>query len=433
MRNLLTLILFTLAAITPAAAATRTLTLDQALAVAMESNRDIEKAREYATYVQGKYVEERSAALPQISLNGAYAVFKDESQKFYGMTLQRQTGSTIDLTLTQPLYTWGKVNAAIRAARVGLKTAGEQLRLYQHSARREVATAWYDILLARELNRVARENLSQKQRLLDEARKKFAAGVATDYDVLAAEVAAENARPDVIRTENLVRVTCERLRFLLALPDEVTAEGSLDHDAGFRTIPDDYDGALAVAEKKRPELADLRLRIGIYEELVTIAAAGDKPRLELKGGAGWHWLALDDPGPRSESNGVAWNVGLYLTFPFFDGLKSSGQVTQAGSDLRSKRIEELKLLDAIALEVRDAVNALREADEICKAISGTVRQAEKLLQMAEKGFEYGVKIRLEVDDAQLNLLQANISLARAQRDYRVARINYEWAMGTLGE
>ena len=433
MRNLLTLILFTLAAITPAAAATRTLTLDQALAVAMESNRDIEKAREYATYVQGKYVEERSAALPQISLNGAYAVSKDESQKFYGMTLQRQTGSTIDLTLTQPLYTWGKVNAAIRAAKVGLKTAGEQLRLYQHSARREVATAWYDILLARGLNRVARENLSQKQRLLDEARKKFAAGVATDYDVLAAEVAAENARPDVIRTENLVRVTCERLRFLLALPDEVTAEGSLDHDAGFRTIPDDYDGALAVAEKKRPELADLRLRIGIYEELVTIAAAGDKPRLELKGGAGWHWLALDDPGPRSESNGVAWNVGLYLTFPFFDGLKSSGQVTQAGSDLRSKRIEELKLLDAIALEVRDAVNALREADEICKAISGTVRQAEKLLQMAEKGFEYGVKIRLEVDDAQLNLLQANISLARAQRDYRVARINYEWAMGTLGE
>ena len=76
---------------------------------------------------------------------------------------------------------------------------------------------------------------------------------------------------------------------------------------------------------------------------------------------------------------------------------------------------------------------MREADEICKAIAGTVRQAEKLLQMAEKGFEYGVKIRLEVDDAQLNLLQATISLARAQRDYMVAKVNYEWAMGTLGE
>ncbi len=418
---------------TPAAAEIRNLTLEQALATALESNRDIEKAREYANYVQGKYVEERSAALPQLSLNGSYAVSKDESQQFSTLAAQRLSNSFIDVSLTQPLYTWGKVNAAIRAAEVGMKTAEQQLRLYQQAARRDVSTAWYNILLAKELNRFARENLAQKQRLLDEARNKFAAGVATDYDVLAAEVAVENARPEVIRTDNLIRVSGERLRFLLALPDEVDAVGSLAQDAAIRTIPDTYDHALEVARTKRPELLDQRFRIGIYSELVTIAAAGDKPRLDLKGAAGWRWLTLNDPGPRSEMNGSLWNLGVYLTFPFFDGLKTSGQVTQAKSDLRTKQIEELKLLDSIALEVLDTVNALREADEICKAIAGTVRQAEKLLQMAEKGFEYGVKIRLEVDDAQLNLLQATISLARAQRDYMVAKVNYEWAMGTLGE
>lgn len=416
-----------------AAAEPRSLTLDQALAVAMESNRDIEKAREYAVSVQGKYVEERAAALPQFGLNGAYALARDESQVIYAATLQTQTSAAVDLTLTQPLYTWGKVTAAIRAAKVGLKTADEQLRLYRQAARREVSTTWYDVVLARELNRLARENLAQKQRHLDEARKRFSAGVATDYDVLAAEVAVENARPEVIRTENQIRVTRERLRFLLALPAEVDAAGSLERAAALRPLPGDYDSALAIARTKRPELADLRLKIGISGELVTIAAAEDKPRLDLKGGVGWHLLALDNPGMRNETNGSAWNVGVYLTFPFFDGLKTSGRVAQAESDLRSRRIEELKLLDAIALEVRTAADALREADEICRAISGTVRQAEKLLQMAEKGYEYGVKIRLEVDDAQLNLLQANISLARAERDYLVARVNYEWAKGTLGE
>ena len=55
------------------AAEIRTLTLDQAISIAMEKNRDIEKAREYSRYVQGKYVEERSAArmaalsLPQVN------------------------------------------------------------------------------------------------------------------------------------------------------------------------------------------------------------------------------------------------------------------------------------------------------------------------------------------------------------------------------
>jgi HAE1 family hydrophobic/amphiphilic exporter-1 len=108
-------------------------------------------------------------------------------------------------------------------------------------------------------------------------------------------------------------------------------------------------------------------------------------------------------------------------------------VTQAQSDLRTRQIEQAKLLDTIALEVRDAGNAVKESAEIVQALTGTVRQAVRLLEMAEKGFEFGVKIRLEVDDAQLNLLQARSNLARARRDYQVARVNYEWAMGIAGE
>ena len=53
--------------------------------------------------------------------------------------------------------------------------------------------------------------------------------------------------------------------------------------------------------------------------------------------------------------------------------------------------------------------------------------------MAEKGYELGVKIRLEVEDAELNLIQAKSNLSRARRDYIVARINLDWAMGVIGE
>jgi HAE1 family hydrophobic/amphiphilic exporter-1 len=126
-------------------------------------------------------------------------------------------------------------------------------------------------------------------------------------------------------------------------------------------------------------------------------------------------------------------VGLYVTYPIFDGLRTHGRVSQAKSTLATLKIEEAKLLNSIRLEVRDALNAVREAGEIIKALSGTVAQAERLLTMAERGYEYGVKTKLEVDDAQLNLVQAKGNLARAQRDYLVARVTYEWATGTLGE
>lgn len=410
-----------------------TLTLEQALVIAMAKNRDIEKAREYANYVQGKYVEERAAALPQLTLSGSAQLAKDESLKVAGVPAQRQFGRAVDLTVSQPLYTWGKLGAAIRAAEVGLKTADEQLRLYRQAAYRDVVAAYLDIQLAQELSVLAQENRAQKMRHLDEAKRKFAAGVATDYDVLAAEVAAENTQPDVIRTGNSIRMARERLRFLLAMGSEdIETAGTLGNTDA-RIVPNSYEEALQTADKNRPELADLRLRVGVYRELVTIAAAENKPRLDLRGGAGWHWAGVDDPGPAREADGAAWNVGLYATFPFFDGLRTSGKVAQARSDLNTKRIEEARLQEAIALEVRQAEFSYREATEIVKALSGTVTQAERLVQMAEKGYEFGVKIRLEVDDAQLNLLQARSNLARAQRDVRVAQTNYLWAIGVVGE
>lgn len=426
------LVLITLLVL-PMAAQARVVTLEQALTLAKEKNRDIAKAREYAQYVQGKYVEERAAALPQLALTGAAQFSKDDSLKITGAAPQRQFGRSLDLSLSQPLYTWGKLGAAIRAAEVGLKTADEQLRLYQQTAYRDVVAAYLDIQLAQELSRLAQENRAQKMRHLDEAKRKFAAGVATDYDVLAAEVSAENTQPEVIRAENSVRLARERLRFLLALgTEELETTGALDA-VEQRTLPGSYEEALQIAAKRRPELADLHLRVGIYQELVTIADAENKPRLDLRGGAGWHWASVDDPGPSRDADGAAWTLGIYASFPFFDGLRTSGKVAQARSDLRTRQIEEARLLDAIALEVRQTEYSYREAAEIQKALVGTVKQAERLLQMAEKGYEFGVKIRLEVDDAQLNLLQARSNLARALRDVRVAQVNYLWAIGVAGE
>jgi len=152
--------------------------------------------------------------------------------------------------------------------------------------------------------------------------------------------------------------------------------------------------------------------------------------LDFRGEYGWRYLEV---GPDQSASGPAWSAGLYATYPIFNGLRTKGQVMQAQSTLATLKIEEAKLLDGIRLEVRDAVNAVREAGEIIQALSGTVAQAKRLLLMAEKGYEYGVKTKLEVDDAQLNLVQAEGNLASAKRNYLVAWVTYEWAIGTLGE
>jgi HAE1 family hydrophobic/amphiphilic exporter-1 len=400
------------------------LTLQQALDIAAGKNRDIQKAREYFRWVQGKYVEERAAAFPQLTLTGSAVHSKDET----GQLPDRQEMYSGEIGVTQTLFAWGKVGAAIRAAEEGLRTAEEQLRLYRQAAFREVSITFYDILLSKELHAIARQNLEQKERHLEEARRKYSAGVATDYEILAAEVAAENARPEVIRTKNRIRDSLNRLRFLLALKDDrLDVAGSLE--AGDVTAMQNYEAVYKTALEQRPEVRDLRYRINLADELITIANADDKPRLEFRGGYGWQAIDSKD----MYINGKAWSAGMFLSFPFFDGMRTRGKVSQAESDLRSIKIDKEKIDDSIALQAREALNAVQESKEIVGALSGTVKQAEKLLFLSEKGYELGVKIRLEVEDAELNLQQAKGNLARAWRDYLTARVNLLWVMGVLGE
>jgi HAE1 family hydrophobic/amphiphilic exporter-1 len=410
------------------------LSLQECWRIALEKNKDIHKAKEYRNAVTGRYIEERSAALPQFAVNAYISHSRDESQKalYRGLFPFEQELHGAEITVSQPLYTFGKIGAAIRAAKIGMETAEDQLRIYQQAALRDVTAAFQDVLLSRELYVLAVQNLEQKARTQREARRKLAAGVATDYDVLAAEVAVENARPEVIRTENLIRISREKLRFILGIErQEVDAAGTLVTSLEPRA---NYEETLETALKKRPELSDLRKRIQVYEELVKIYKAGTLPRIDFKAGWGWRQLYYGTLNFGSaDGEGQAWTAGVFFSFPFFDGMRTQGKVLQAKTDVSNLKIDEAKLLDSIALQVRDVISFCREAEEIVQALSGTVRQAERLLAMAEKGFEYGVKTQLEVDDAQLNVTRAKSSLARAYRDYLVASVTLEWVKGTLGE
>jgi hydrophobic/amphiphilic exporter-1 (mainly G- bacteria), HAE1 family len=406
--------------------AVRALTLEQALALAAEYNKDIQKAQEYQNWVNGRYIEERARALPHLTITGNVNRSRDESQKAFEefLPLEQDTGVS-QITLNQVLFTWGQVGAAIRAAKFGLQTAHDQLKLFQQAVARDVSTVFYDALMADELAAIAEQNLQQKMRHLEEARRKYSAGTATDYDVLASEVAVTNARPEIARTENLVTISRERLGTLVGLEGRlIDIKGSLKVEI---TPCPDRQQAFSTAWKNRPEHSDLLHRMQVQKELVTVAKADNKPRLDLE--ASWGWKKFDAGDIRGD--GEVASAGVYLTFPFFDGQRTKGRVMQAKSDLRSLTLDEEKLRDTISLQLSEALNNLKESSEIVSALSGTVVEAERLVNMAEEGFIYGVKTNLDVQDAQLKLNLARGNLAVASRNYLVAQVTLEWVMGTL--
>ncbi|MBF0099923.1 MAG: efflux RND transporter permease subunit [Desulfobacterales bacterium] len=405
------------------------ISLTQAVSIALQNNIDMLKAREAQDKVQGFYLEQRAAALPQMTMSSFLTKENDKSQKALGgegmdMPTDRRFNA-LEAKISQVIFTWGQVSAAIRGAKSLISATAEEFTMIKQATIRDVSIAFYDILLAKEMHTLALQNISQKQRHLDEARKKFSAGTATDYDVLAAEVALNNAKPEAIQAENAIVIALEHLFFLLGTRDEIQdITGNLDVNVTAYPL---FEETFTIAQQNRPEINFLKRQLEVAIEKVIINRGLNKPRVDFQSYYGYRDLTLG----KSSADGDAWSLGIYLTYPFYDGEKTQGLSIQAESELKSLQLDIKKIHDTLILQVREAVHAVKEAGEIVQALTGTVSQAEKLLFMAEKGYEYGAMTRLNVEDAELNLKQSRSNLAKGRRDYLASCIKLSWVMGII--
>ncbi len=403
------------------ALAQRVIPLEEALQLTLDYSRDVLIAAEGKKQSEGRYVEERAAALPQLKLDAAAVRLRD-NVTFLSPKELTHTDYNGNLNLTQALFTWGQIGAAIRAAKYDREAAEHQYREARQLALREAATAYYDLLFTLELERVARDNVAQKQRHLDEATRRRQAEVATDYDVLAARVALTNAQPALTRAENDIRLATDRLRYYMGIDEDFQVEGPLQCSL---KKPFPLPDVLARARDNRPEVAYYESRVGVFKEIITVAKGNARPRFDFKANGGRAALGAID----GNTPGNHWDAGIYLSFPIFDGLKTKGQVMQAQSRLATTELEMKRLLDQIALQAREAINNVDESIQIIKGLEATITQTERLLAMAEAGYRAGVKTKLEVDDAETDVLTAKVNLARARRDYLRAWTLLAWIMG----
>ncbi|MHC1743578.1 MAG: TolC family protein [Syntrophobacteraceae bacterium] len=403
------------------ATAQRVIPLSEALQLTLDYSRDVLIAAEGKKQSEGRYIEERSAALPQLTLDASAVRLKDNVSSAPGKGLT-YNGYNANVNLTQALFTWGQIGAAINAAKHDREATEQQYREARQLAMREAATAYYDLLLTLELAKVARDNVAQKQRHLDEATRKHQAEVATDYDVLSARVALTNAQPTLTRAENDIRLATDRLRYYMGIDEDFEPKGPLQCSL---KAPFPLSDVLQRAQENRPEVAFYESRVGVFRELIKVAKGNARPRLDFKANAGRSGIG----DLNSDVPGDYWDAGVYLSFPIFDGLKTKGQVIQARSRLATTEYEMKRLLDQIGLDARAAINGVDEAIQIIKGLEATIAQAERLLAMAETGYRAGVKTKLEVDDAETDVLTAKVNLARARRDYLRAWTLLSWIMG----
>lgn len=403
------------------------LTLDYALAFALDNNFGIRAAQERIRQQDGVVLEIKAQRIPTVT---AAAQFTRNDPTLSGASFGgSDRGWNFNVTARQIVFAGGGVTAGVQAQRAALAAAELDLRAVIHDALLDVRTRFYAVLLARETIQVREQNSELLARQLQDVQHRFEAGTVSNFEVLRAEVSLANAQPPLITARNDHRLAIEELRRALgytASPADPAQVPTFVGALGFTPTAFDLASALASAREHRPELLRLDQLEAAAERTVKLRQANRYPTLSIFGS----YAGRKSPSSIAFSDTLyGWTAGVDSSWNIFDGRATRGRVVQARSVLAQATLsaEEARLV--VAVDVRRSISTLQQAVELAEASQKVVTQAEEALRLAEARFSAGTATQLDVFQSQVELTTARLNQVQAYFSYNVAAAQLRRDMG----
>jgi len=402
----------------------KSLTLEEAMRLALANNREILVAEEKIEEARQGIKEAKAGYFPVINLDGAYTRLNEAPSLsipgYPSIEMGKVDSYLSKISFSQPLYTGGRLSYANKGASLYYQKPQEDLKNVQARITFQVKKAFYAVLLAQENVEVTEKALAQAKRHLAVVENFFKVGVVSRFDLLRTRVEVANLKPDLIQARNNLRLSEENLANLLSLP---SASLKLEGELSFKPVKITLEEAIDKALKERSDLKSLRLQEEILEVALKLAEVQNKPTLALVGN-----YQYQNPSGGENKWGEEWNLNLVLSMPIFDGWANRARVAQRRSQVKQIELSLRGLEAGIHLEVKKAFWDLEASEERIYAQEKNIEQAEEALSIAEVRYESGLITNLEVLDVQLVLTRVRVSYLKALYDYNIAKAELEKAM-----
>lgn len=428
----------------PAAPVTDTLhlSLDQAIARALESGTGMQDARASIGVAEGRVKEVLAQALPQITGTVSYnrkfdSIFRGIADSgdsatsglasvFANSPFGAVHGWTMDLTASQLLWSGGRVGAGLQAAKAVRHSVA-----YDRDERAADVTlgareAYWNVLYTREVLDIARHGLAQAREHLRQVELYRKQGSRSEYDLLQAQVDAANQEPAVAAARKASELAMLALKRALALPLEQPLV--LDTPLGFTDnhvpVPAEQPSDAAL----RPALRSAEAAVEARRAALRVEKSGRWPQLTASATVS-HQAFPADGTPERDQFQRSVDGTLKFEWPFFQGFRTFGGVQRATNELRQAVAQRDDARRAAELELAQARLDVDEALATLAARRGTARLAERAYQLAEVRWRNGLGTQLETSDARLQMQNAQVNEVLAVKDYRLSLARLDRAAG----
>ncbi len=418
----------------------RQLTLDNAVTLALEKNRDLQISGLEISKSAQKLREARGFALPTVEATGQYLHFIQRQVTFLpgqfagleeGKIATLRVGGTEayvgNISLLQPLFA-RDIGSGIRAAKIYSAISEQESAELQSSVITSVKKLYLDALITGEQLRLVEQSIVRNEQALKDSRSLLAQGRASRVDTLRAYVTIENLRPEIIRLRNGVEIAKTLLKVNIGIAESETIEllDSLAYDGKVPVLSN--EAALAEALKSRPEVSRLKLSQKLSSEQIKRESSAYLPRLSAIGQVQTQSQA-NDLRLGSYQWPVSSYVGLQLSVPIFNGFRTAARVQQARiTKLQSeKQLENVQ--ESIRAEVKVALSKVEESRLRIASQTQTVSTAELSYRITRDRWKQGISSRLELADAELALTGAKSNYLQSVYDYLNASVELDKALG----
>ncbi len=404
------------------------LTLDQALEIALSESNTIKIAD--MTVEKSGYAKKGSyaALYPNVNINGSYqrtlqkqVMVMDMGGQPMEIKVGRDNNISTSATASMPL-----VNASLweslKLSGMDVEMAVEQARSSKIAMVKQVKQAFYAVLLAQESYNVMSQVYENAQKNFEKTDQRYNVGKASEVERLRAQVTMLNAEPNVSSAENAVLLATWQLKAVMGidLGTEMEVVGNLNDYTEMMLTPyaseEDLSGNSSLLQLDiQDRMLESTLRMQKRQYIPTLAAS-----------INYNYSAMGDDELRWFPSSTA---ALSLSIPVFDGLQKHYAIKQTKVTRNMLALQREDTERNLRIAIRNFNDQMALCVKNYEAANATVGIAQKSYDISEKMFEVGKATQVELNDAQVSLMQAQLTQAQAVYNFMVTKASLDELIG----
>ncbi len=407
--------------------APRKISLDQAESIALRQAPVLGRAY-FDTQAAKQVVREaRSGLFPQV-VGDVTAVGTNATNIRLGasgalnqpLILNRQSNG---INISQLIFDFGRTLNLTAAAKFQALSKAQQQELVKAQVLLQVDRTYFNVLKAQALLDVADQTVTSREAVYDQIAALAKSKLKSDLDQTYARANLEEAKQLVLQATNAVEVAYAELSDAMGFG--AVEKFSLSDPPLFK-FPEETVGLLvSKALQIRPEVVALRDEVNGAQRQAAAEMEARFPKIEALGSAGRTTVG------NSSVLGNYAAAGIDVEVPLWTGGLLSARYNEATlrASAQQKSLEQEK--NQVVKEVNsswfDAFTALKNIG-VAEQLAASAQQA---LELADAEYRVGQTSIIELSQAQLNALRAQIAAASAKYDYQIDRVQLEYQCGTL--